>query len=378
MATKPVLFLILASAALSCGGDRAPAPPTTRAVRVAAAAPAPEAATRRYAGALEPREQVEISFRAAGRVEAIGRAGDRPLQEGDPVARGDVLAVLDAKDLRDQASAARAAAAGADADLRAAEAVHRQAEIEVERARRLVASGATSRADADRAEGGFGTAIGRLEAARSARAARQSQAAAARRALTDARLTSPIDGVIAQRLVDPGESVTPGRPAFVVIDDRALRLGFAVPDTRVAGLAIGDQVPVTIDAAPGRSYQGVVTRIDPVADPVLRTFRAQVTIDNADRTLHAGMIGAVGITPDAAAAGEAVRVPLAAVQPGSGSDDLAVWTIGDDGAVSRRTVRVTDVIGADALVTSGLAPGERVVTDGAAFVHEGEVVEVVP
>lgn len=371
-----VLFALVTVAA--CGGESRSAPPTKRAVRIASATPAPGTVSRRYSGALEPRAQVEVSFKVGGRVERIGRAGDHTLEEGDEIRRGAVLAVLDADDLRDQASSARAAAQSGDAELRAAESALELARVEVERARRLKATGAITTADADRAEASYAAAASRLEAARSARDGRRAQSATARRNLAEVKLTSPIDGVIARRLIDAGEAVAPGHPAFVVIDDRALRLSFAVPDTRRSALALGDTLPVAVEAVPGRVFEGTVTRIDPVADPVLRTFTAQVTIDNADRALHAGMIGTVGVAPELGAEAAAVTVPLGAVQPVPGADELAVWTLDDQGAATRRVVRVHDVIGVDALITEGLADGERVVTDGAAFVREGEIVEVVP
>ncbi len=291
--------------------------------------------------------------------------------------RGDVLATLDPRDLRHQSAAAAAALATSRTELAATETALGHAETEVARARKLVATSAIPRADADRAEAVFDAARGRVDAARSQRDARAEQAAAARRVLDDARLISPIDGIVGRQAVDVGETASPGRTVFTIIDDRAVRVTFAVPDTRVATLHLGDQLPVRVEAMADRVLHGVVTKIDPIADPGLRTFAAEVTVSNEDRALRAGMVASVELRGDAAAT--VLRVPLASVLRSPDGAELQVWVVGADGAtVSRRVVEVADLVGDDVVIERGLAAGEQVVVDGATLLHDGAVVAVRP
>ena len=361
--------------------DPAPPPPPARAVRAVVVTSTSLEQSRRYSGSLLPRAQVDLSFRVAGRVDGVAQVVSegqrRPLQEGDPVKRGDVLATLDPRDLRHQSAAASAALATSRTELAAAETALGHAETEVARARRLVATSAIPRADADRAEAVFDAARGRVDAARSQRDARAEQAAAARRVLDDARLISPIDGIVGRQAVDVGETASPGRTVFTIIDDRAVRVTFAVPDTRVATLQLGDQLPVRVEAMADRVLHGVVTKIDPIADPGLRTFAAEVTVANEDRALRAGMVASVELRGNAAAT--VLRVPLASVLRSPDGAELQVWVVGTDGAtVSRRGVEVADLVGDDVVVERGLAAGEHVVVDGAPLLHDGALVTVRP
>lgn len=383
MSTKLSLAALAFATSLTMGACKnpSPPPPPARAVRAVPVTSTPLAQGRRYSGSLLPRAQVELSFRVAGRVDSLLQLSSegirRPVQEGDAVKRGDVLATLDPRDLRLQTSAAAATLATARTELAAAEKARGYVEIEVARARKLVATGAIARAEADQAEAAFDAARTRVDAARSQRDARAAQAGAAQRVLEDARLTSPIDGIVARRTIDVGETASPGRTVFTIIDDREVRVTFAVPDTRVASLHLGDDVPIRVEAMPDRVLHGKITKIDPLADPALRTFAAEVTVANADRELRAGVVASVELRGDAAAT--VLRVPLAAVLRGPDGDELQVWVLGADGAsVARRVVVVADLIGDDVVIERGLALGERVVVDGAGLLHDGAVVDVRP
>jgi membrane fusion protein (multidrug efflux system) len=101
----------------------------------------------------------------------------------------------------------------AKAQEQAAESAQAQATIEVERARALFASGTIPKAELDRAESGLAAARAAREGAVGVRLARADQHALARAGLEDARLLSPIDGVLARRFVDVGETVSPSAPS---------------------------------------------------------------------------------------------------------------------------------------------------------------------
>lgn len=367
--------------ALGACSSKQPAPAPRRAVRIVPVVEAVSASARQYSGSLLPRTKVELSFRVPGRVDSIGMVGAgnqrRLVQEGDRVKRGDVLATLDPRDLRHQATAAAASVSAARSELAGAEKALEYARIELERSRKLLAAEAISAAENDRAVAAYEAARAKVAAARGQRDARAEQASAARRVIEDSQIVSPIDGVVARRTVDLGETATPGRPVFTLIDDSQVRAAFAVPDTRVGDLQLGAELPVRVDALGGRSFRGVVTKVEPTADPGLRTFAAEVTVDNPERELRTGMVAAV--TLGAGATSKALRVPLASVQRSPAGDELFVWIVtGKDGTVSRRAIEVADLVGDDVVVERGVAPGDRVVTDGAALLHDGARVNVRP
>ncbi len=339
-------------------------------------------AATRYSGSIEPRERLDLAFKVVGKVGRVEQVGPsdagRPLQEGDRVLRGQMLAALEDEDFRTQVRAAASGVATADAQVRGGEEALSHAATERERAKALYASGAMAQADLERADAAWRAARSGLDAARGQRQGRVEQHALTKSTAGDAVLTSPIDGVVARRLVDVGSSVGPGTVAFTVIDTSSMRAVFGVPDTRIQTLHIGDRVPIHVEALPARALVGTVSKIHPVADPVLRSFAVEVDLANPDDELKGGMVANAAF--DAGALADAMLVPLAAiVRPPGGSTGFAVWVLdGKTKAVAQRQVQLGDLVGNDVLVEAGLQTGELVVTDGAPFLHAGQIVEVLP
>ncbi len=374
------LVALVALPSLVACSKAPPPPPQVRAVRVVEVRAASSEPARRYSGSLEPRERVELAFRVAGRVRTIADASDpgarRPLQEGDAVRRGQVLATLDERDLALSADSAQATAAVAEADVATAQAALGQSESEAVRARGLAATGTIPAAELERVESSLAAAKARLAAARGQLGARTGQAALARRTTEDTRLVSPIDGVVARRSVGVGEAAGPSRVAFVIIDASEMRLAFAAPDVRVRDIRLGARVPVRVEALPEVALTGVVSKIDPVADPVTHTFRIELTTPNEQRLLRAGM---VATALPGVADGVAITVPLASVVRRPEARGFAVFTLGPEaGKVKATEVDLGDLVGNDVEVLRGLSVGEKVVTEGAALLRAGEAVEVLP
>ncbi len=373
-------FAIVVMAGLTTGcAKREPGPPPgPRAVRVALARTESAATGGSYAGSLEPRTRLNLAFGVPGRVRSLGSVRDggkeRPLREGDRVTKGQVLALLDDSDLQHQAASSSLAMSTASADLASSEASLAQAEADLVRARGLAASGAVPGAELERAETLAKAARGRTAALRAQKGSRGEQVAIARRAASDARLLSPIEGVIARRMVDAGESVGPSTIAFTVIDTREMKLVFGVPDTRIGAVHPNDLVPVHAEARGAAPLAGRVVAIQPVADPTLRTFAVEVAVDNAGGELRAGMVASASLGTDGGP--PALLVPLRSIVRRL-DGKLGVFRVERD--VGRDVaVELGDLVGNDVVVRAGLATGDRVVTDGAPLLKDGERVEVLP
>ncbi len=376
--TRERLTPLLALALAACASPASETAVPPRAVRVSTARVEEPNAGTAYAGSLAPRVRLDLAFGVAGRVKALGtiRDGgvDRVLREGDLVKKGTVLALLDDVDLARSASVAGLTTAAASSEIAAAEAALKQLESDLERAKKLAAAGAIGGAERDTLESAVKVARAKLEAARSQRAARSEQSAIARKAAADAKLVAPADGVIARRMIDPGESVTPITVAFSLVDTTELELEVAIPDVRISTLRLGDTIPVRSAAVPGSSFSGRVRAIHPVADPMLRTFTVEIAVPNDDGRLRAGMIASAVLGSRAEA--RLLLVPLASVVRGP-EGGLAVFVLAGD-SVSARTITAGDLVGSDVVVEQGIALGDRVVTDGAALLHDGEQVRVRP
>jgi RND family efflux transporter MFP subunit len=362
-------------------GKPAPTAAPPRAVRVQAVTLRPVAQSARYSGVLEARAQLDLAFRVPGRVASVGQVTlpglpPRPLQEGDVVKAGDVLATLDLDDLRSQRSAAAAGADSTAAQVRTARTALAQSEREAARAKKLFANGDLAQADLDRAEAAAASAGSSLASIEAQHQSRLDQLTLSRSTLTDATLRSPIDGVVARKAIDPGELVSPNMPVFSIVDVAELKVVFGVPDTRVNLVHLGQAVTVVVEALPGRTLAATVSKVAPTADPALRTYAVELRLTGTPG-LRPGMT-ATALLGDEGRRQDAPVLPLSAVVRNPDGPGYVVFGVKDDSTVELIPIEVADLLENDVVVASGLAAGRRVVVDGAQFLRAGEVVGVVP
>ncbi len=343
-------------------------------IRVETVTPAGATDGLRYSANVQPNEQVSLAFKSSGYVREIRKilSSDgrfRNLQAGDTVARGTVLARVRESDYVEKVNQTRASVAEASAGLR-------KERLDFDRAKSLFESKSLSKADFDGARSALDAAEARVAGAKA-------QFDAARIALADCALTSPMNALVLGRSVEEGTLVSAGAVGFTLADLSSVKAVFGVPDVIVRSLRIGQPLAVSVEAVPGTRFNGRITAIAPSAERQSRVFDVEVTIPNPAGTLRSGMIATVE-TPHAGGpipSGEAA-VPLTAVlKAPSDPDGYAVFVLAGDGenAVAKvRPVKLGEVVGNRILVTSGLAAGEKVVVTGATIVSDGDRVRVIP
>jgi multidrug efflux system membrane fusion protein len=412
--------------AIGCHSVKAAHKPV-RPVKVQAAAPATEEQGIRYSATTRPNTQVTLAFRVGGYVRYVlrvrGKDGKwRPVQDGDRVKRGTVLAMLRQTDYRvkvqqagSQLSQALAAAkqtetsverARAGADVSAfrideAKAGEVKATQDHERVRRLHETQALTQADLDAStarldsqKATLGAAQASLSEARAGmkgaiaqRGVAKANVEAARAlledaelALSDTALRAPMDAVVLRRDVEVGTLAAPGTPAFVLADLRTVKAVFGVPDLMLPKIRLGTMLPVQSDVYPGETFTGRVTRISTAADAMSRVFEIEVTLPNARGRFRAGMIVSLRVgelDPNR----NLPVVPLSAiVRPTGKTSGYAVLVLTKEGVISRARERVVELgepRGNGTAIRKGLQNGENVIVSGASFVRDGERVEVI-
>jgi RND family efflux transporter MFP subunit len=369
--SRVTAFLVAIGVLAACGddgGERGPRAPIP--VRVKVVDKSVDAPSTRYSGSIVPVTRVDLAFRVGGYIQQILQvregATTRIVQEGDAVKKGTVLASIRQADYLQRA-------AQADAAVAEAIAAEKQAQIDFDRARQLFEKAAVPQAELD-------TATNRLETAKARNAAARAQAGESSLAVGDTRLVSPIDGVVLERNVEIGSLVAPGSLSFVVADTSAVKVVFGAPDVLAEKLTIGSPITVTVETKAG-ALQAKVTRISPSADPKARVFDVEAALPNPDGSLKTGMIATLEVPTSSLAVG-AVLLPLTAVvrspKDPRGFATYVVEGTGDRGTVRLREVQLGDVLGNEVLAVQGLAPGDRVVSQGATIVSDGSAVRVVP
>lgn len=323
--------------AIAAGG------PTTAAERMLPVEVAPVESAR-IAGGLEAVGTLRSGESVVLRPEISGRITRILFEEGQPVAAGSPLFELDASTYEAQVAVARA-----DLEL---------AEADAERARALFAQKTGTAKARDEA-------VARLASTRAALALAQAQFA-------KTRILAPFGGILGLRQVSLGDVIQPGQALVNLESIDPLKLDFAVPETELARIAVGQAVSVTIDALPGERFAGKVYAIDPLIDDSGRSIRLRALVPNGDGRLRPGLF--VRVLLDTASAGDSVLVPEQALTARQGRV-YVFKVVGDKVAetevtLGRRQAGTVEIV-------SGLAAGDRIVTAGQQRLRDGTRIEIV-
>src|SRR5215469_17027929 len=365
-----LLIVSVTAATLSACSARA-AQPASQGLAVAVARPqAPQAiAIYEGPGSVGAAHTYRVSFEIPGRIASVN------YDVGDHVAAGAVLAALDASDYAAQAAAASAQAAAAPnaayAQLARAQAAASLAHANVVRYETLYREGDVAAQVRDNAVAADRDAQAQLDAARAQ--ITQSGAAVASAHLAEitlgkTSLVSPADTIVQKRDIEPGDTASPGTPAFTLISDGAPDVLVAVPERVLGRIHVGTKAVIIASA---RSYAGETIRLEPAADELSRT--AQVRIRVAHLMLAPGTVVTVrlGVTRSGG-----LSIPLGAVMTGAdGRTSVQLY----DPATKTLTSRAIHVVSDDGdhVVVQGLAPSDEIVTQGQYEAKAGDRVHLV-
>lgn len=179
-------------------------------------------------------------------------------------------------------------------------------------------------------------------------------------------ITSPIDGVIAERSIKIGQHIDAGIAAFRVTDTETLVAHLRIPQTELVRFAPGHPVTLTVDARPDTKLLATIARVSPTINKQTGTFRATAYIDNKDGLLAPGMFGRFSIAYEVHS--DALVVPTAAVID---EDSETVVYVYDNGEAQRRIIRRGISESGLTEILDGLDTHERVIVTGHAGLRDG-------
>ncbi len=188
--------------------------------------------------------------------------------------------------------------------------------------------------------------------------------------LSYTNIVAPISGVVAQRMVKPGNLVALNAPVFRIVDNSRLEAVLNVPEKELATLKAGLPVRMSADAIPGVAFTGQVDRISPVVDAGSGTFRVVASFAGSS-TLRPGMFGRIEVVYDQRE--NVLTLPRTALLDDEG--EPAVYVVRGKKAV-RVPVQLGYINGELAEVRKGVKEGDQVVTAGKVAVRDGTLVEV--
>lgn len=340
-------------------------------VRVAAAKKIDTGTTNVYSANIQPYQQVDLSFKSNGYLVSIRQVRDadgymRNIDQGDYVAKGTVLAVVQKDDYQQKLDQAKAQLARAQAE-------HERARLSFDRISVLYKAGAATQPDYDDTRAQDQSTQAAVDSA-------TASVAEAQLALSYCDLRAPFDSWVLKRNVDLGTLVGPATNGFSLADTRTVKAVFGVPDTAMGRIKLGSPQTVTTEALP-TSFSGHVTAISAAADPKSRVYSVEVRIDNPENLLKAGMIASITIGTPSPPGGVTVIPISSVIHSPSSPNGFAVFVAdgaGDVVKVHTQDVTLGNTYGNMIAVESGLNLTDRVVSSGTNMIKNGDQVRIIP
>ena len=295
-----------------------------------------------------PEKEVNLGMTNGGRVTKIF------IDKGDRVKRGQLLLATDDKIFK--------------ASYEMTKSTYEWQKSEFARSEKLFEDRSISEADYD--------------AARHALAQAKSSYEIAEKNYEDATLEAPFGGIVTVKNVEIGDLLAPGTPAFRIIAMSRVRVQAGIPEKHIVDFEKGNSVIITIDAIPGRTFEGIINFIAPEADPEVRTFLAEMIVDNSEGLIRAGVMGNARILRKAHE--NALMIPINAMietqkgrivfvlNEGNVAEERLIQTLGGNDLM----IQVTGLKSGEKIIAKGhydLINGERVNVTGEYKIESGEV-----
>lgn len=303
-------------------------------------------------GQIYAKDEVSLAFRVGGRMQ------DRPVNVGDVLHPGQLIARLDPKDQEDALHTAQA-------DLASAEAAQTQTRLTFERQQELLKGGWTPRARFDEAQQAFLAARAQVDAL-------QAQVQIAENQTSYTTLFADAGGTVTAKGAEPGEVVQAGQMVVKLARQGGRDAVFDVPEQLIRNGPRDPMVQLVLTNDPTISATGRVREVAPQADPTTRTWQVKVGIIDPSPAfaLGATVTGSIKLPAPAG-----VEVPPSALTEAGGRP--AVWVVDPQShTVSLRDVDVSRYDPASVVIAHGLQAGDVVVTAGVQVLRPGQKVRI--
>ncbi len=361
-----------------------------------------------YTGNTTPYRIVSLRSQVEARLLALN------LDVGDTVTQGqnvgqldDAILLTELKQteaelaaLRSEVARATNQVSNARADVERARLEVVQAQADSQRQQKLFQAGAIAQQAAEQARTQAQTATQALRAAQEqVRTEQQAVAAAQGRVLAQqalvaqtkerrsyARLTSPITGVVTEKVTEPGNLLQPGNEVLKIGDFNRVKVVVQVSELELAQIQVGQSVKVRLDAFPNETLIGRVTRISPAADATARLIPVEVVIPNSDGKIGSGLLARVNFETQTT---QRVVVPQTAIQKqaleqksnrANTKDQTGTLFVVSDAEgkakVAARAVTLGKKADGKVEILSGLQPGERYVVRSGQALKDGDAVRL--
>ena len=282
-----------------------------------------------YVGMVEESEATAVSFTGMGLVKRV------LVNEGQAVAKGQLIAEMDDTQARNVLS-------GAEAQMM-------QANDALARYKMLHDAGSLPEANWVEIQSKVAQAKSQLEVAK--------------KNLADCRLTAPVSGIIGRKLLGAGETAMPSQAIVSILDISTVKVKVAIPEAEISSISGNTSSTIKVEAI-NSSFSGGRIEKGVQADALTHTYDIRINVANSHRKLLPGMVASVQFGSDKGEVRhEKILLPVTAVQK-KADGTLFVWTVDKDSTAHRTTVTTGETIGNYISITDGLNVGDRIATEG--------------
>ena len=318
---------------------------------------------RQFPGTAKATQEINLSFRVSGPLITL------PVNIGDEVSIGDVVARIDPRDYEVRLRSSRG-------ELNESMAIMKRATADYQRVKNIfeIDPGAISQISVDNA----------LQARDSARAkvdALRASVATAKDQLSYSYLKAPFDGIVVNKYVENFQDVRAKQAVVRIIDDSRIEMVISIPENLIALVPGVANIEVVFDAFPDRIIPAEIKEIGTEASKTTRTYPITLIMDQPDDIkILPGMAGKATGEPTDADASKIPRgkqVPLTAIFSPDDIEKTYVWIIDNQSkTVSKREVTMGKLTDTGIMVTNGLDNGELIAIAGVHYLREGMKVRI--
>ena len=316
-------------------------------------------------GTLQAFKQVSVGAQASGQIKTLAVA------LGDTVKKGQLIAEIDALKQQNELRNTQAALQSAEALLGSRRALLRQAELNFERQKELLAADAISRQAFEQAEATLGTSRADIKTSEAQIAQARIAADTAQLNLGYTRIVAPMDGVVVAIVTLQGQTVNANQSAPTIIKLALLdtiTVKAQISEADVVRVKPGQKVYFTILGAPDKRYNTTLRSVEPAPDSIASDtpssstaiyYNGLLDVPNPEGRLRISMTAQVYIVQNEAKG--VITIPSAAIEQTGRRGPASVRVVGADGKPEKRTVKVGINNNVNAQILEGLAEGEKVV-----------------
>jgi len=293
-------------------------------------------------GKLYTSTESKLSFKIPGIVGKIN------VREGQSVSKNTILASLDLIEMQARVHQARSAFQKAERDL--------------ERIRRLYADSVVT--------------LEQMQNSKTALEVASSDLEVAEFNLRYSKIIAPEKGKILKKFAEEGELIAAGNPLFLFgAEQEGWIMRAAVTDRQIIALKLGDRAEIQFDAYKDQVFPASVSEIQAIANPYTGTFEVELQLLPTSMKLYSGFVGRVKLISDAQDA--YYVLPLAALVEGDGKNGYVFRVDRNNMRVHRQPVQIVSILDDQLLIKSGVKEGQEIVTFGASYLNDNNVIEIV-